>query len=223
MTGRRKNRRERCVGCGLHQELCLCAEIPRIDVATEIIVVQHNRERGKPTNSARLIPMVLERASLIYYAVRDEAFDPTPLQRADTDYQLLFPGEHARELQVPVIGAASQSASESQRRRVLVMLDGSWGQCSRMSHRVPGVADMPQVKLPAGAPGRWGVRTTDDPTRLCSFEAAMRVIGLLHGPEPEQRMQGFFDRLSARMLFMKAKLRSPDVPAQWQSPSSSED
>lgn len=213
----------------MHTELCLCAEIPRVSVDSEFLIIQHNRERTKPTNSARLIPMVMPRARIHYYAVRGEPFDPTPLQSPDCDYVLLFPGPEASVLTPPgepcdppvpaSQGVTPPHAEDNGRRRVIVMLDGSWGQCSRMSHRVPGLAEMSQVALPPGPPGRWGVRSTNDPARLCSFEAAIRVVEILHGAPPARDMQIFFDRLTARMLFMKAKLRSPRVPAEWNSPA----
>ena len=62
---------------------------------------------------------------------------------------------------------------------------------------------------------REGVRTTNDPTRLCSYEATVRLIELFEGPEPALVMQRYFDVVTARMLHMKTKLPSPEVPASW--------
>jgi DTW domain-containing protein YfiP len=131
------------------------------------------------------------------------------LQRSELDYRIIFPREDAREL-TPASAAASEG-----RPVCWVLLDGTWGQCSRMSRRVPGLAEMPAYRLPQGPPGHWGVRKADDPSRISTFEATMRLVELVQGEGAAAPMHDFFDRLAAAMLFMKGKLRSPAVPEQW--------
>jgi DTW domain-containing protein YfiP len=97
----------------------------------------------------------------------------------------------------------------------IVLLDGTWAQCSRMSRRVPELLSMQAVALPDGLPSHWGVRRASDPSRLSSFEAAIRVIELCEGPRAALSMQTYFDRVAAAMLFMKSKLRTPEVPDEW--------
>ncbi|TPV94614.1 MAG: DTW domain-containing protein [Myxococcales bacterium FL481] len=206
--GARSFARPRCGGCGLHLELCLCDEMPRLELRTRIVVVQNNHERNKPTNTGRLVPMLLRNAELLRYAVRGEPFDPGPLLDPGTDYHLLFPREDATELQ-----HASWRARD--RSQAVVVLDGTWAQCSRMSRRVPVVSTLPCLSLPPGPPTHWGVRTTNDPSRLSTLDAVIRVVALAEGPGPARVLAAFFDRLAARMLFMKAKLRSPEVPDAW--------
>ena len=74
---------------------------------------------------------------------------------------------------------------------------------------------MPAWSLEPGPPSHWGVRTASEPSRISSFEAAIRIVELFEGPAPARAMQTYFDEVAARMLYMKAKLRSPEVPAEW--------
>ena len=76
--GQRKFRAERCSGCGLHPERCLCESRPSVDLATRVVFVQHNRERHKPTNTARLAQQMLVGAQLIHYGARDQAMETGP-------------------------------------------------------------------------------------------------------------------------------------------------
>ena len=197
---RRKSSRPRCPVCGLHLELCMCPQTPVRDLSTAFIVVQHNRERNKPTSTGRIAAATL-RAPVIYYGAQDEPLDTRPFEDPDTDYYVLFPAEGAAEVD------AATTAPAPGRRRCFVILDGTWHQCSRMARRAPVIEAMPHLTLPPGSPSRWGVRTPPNPAALCTYEAATRLVEVLHGAEAAAPMHEFFAELSARMLGMRG--RSP--------------
>jgi DTW domain-containing protein YfiP len=152
--------------------------MPRLDLSFGILVIQNNHERNKPTNTGRLIPEMIPAARLLRYAVRDQPFDASPLRDPAVEHVLLFP--RAREgAEPPVLDADTLRSPPGSGgpKRVLVVLDGTWGQCSRMSRRIPELADMPGYALPPGPPGRWGgVRQASDPSRICTLEALIRVV-----------------------------------------------
>jgi DTW domain-containing protein len=186
------------------------------------VVLQNNKERNKPTNTGRMLPQVLRNCELLYVGVRDVEFDPAPLLRAEHETLLIFPRvadpEGPRPRPAPVLSAehfAERRAASPERVQTVVLLDGTWAQCSRMSRRVPVLAQMPAFALPEGPASHWGVRTPSEPSRISTFEAAIRVVELAEAAEPAERMQAYFDRIAAGMLFMKAKLRSPQVPPEW--------
>lgn len=207
---KRKKRGGRCEGCGLHLHLCMCARFVRVRTRAKIVVVQHIGERFKPTNTARLLHRMVEGTELIHYGMREPPFDPAPLSRPELDYRVVFPRDDAEPLDVAKIGADGRTPA-------FVFLDGTWHQCSRMSRRVPGVAGLPCVSLPEGPPSRWGVRTQHDPRGLSTFEAGVRLVSALEGPEVAAPMQKVFHEIAARLLFMKGKLPQPEVPVEWQS------
>ncbi len=200
----RKFTRPRCPVCGLHDERCLCATLPVRDLATRFVVVQHNRERTKPTSTGRVAAAVL-RAPIIHYGAQGEEMDTGALEDTALDYFVLFPSPGAPEL-----GEATTRPADG-KQRCIVLLDGTWHQCSRMARRAAKVCELPHRTLPPGPPSRWGVRTPPHPGALCTFEAAARVVELLHGPEAAAPMTAFFAELSARMLAMRGRLPNSDV------------
>ncbi|NVB39498.1 DTW domain-containing protein [Pseudenhygromyxa sp. WMMC2535] len=219
--GQRRFVAERCPDCGLHAHLCACAERPQITLGTEIVVLQNNRERNKPTNTGRMIPQLLTHSQLVYYGARDEPWRGEVLARPGREVLLIFPRvddpEGPNPRPAPSLDAAS-AASFAGKPLTLVLLDGTWAQCSRMSRRVPELAALPAWGLseaPGSDGGHWGVRTASEPGRLSSFEAAIRLVELFEGPAPALRMQVYFDLIAARMLHMKAKLSAPEVPGAW--------
>jgi DTW domain-containing protein YfiP len=213
---------ERCADCGVHPQLCVCAQRPWLDLETALLIVRSNKERNKPTNTARMLPQLLRNAELVHHGERDVEFDASVLTRPERDYLLIFPRvddpEGPARTPAPTLDAELLGARRSARPDAvltIVLLDGTWAQCSRMSRRVPELLSMQAVALPDGLPSHWGVRRASDPSRLSSFEAAIRVIELCEGPRAALSMQTYFDRVAAAMLFMKSKLRTPEVPDEW--------
>jgi DTW domain-containing protein YfiP len=222
MSGQRRFTVERCEGCGLHLELCACAVRPRLNLPFRMIVVQNNRERHKPTNTGRQVVHSIVGGELLYWGVlehegeglRTAEFDDSSLTQADVDYRLIFPRIVDPESDAPTV------APELQREHLagtsaVVLLDGTWTQCSRMSRRIAAVEHMPAFRLPPGPDSHWGVRTASEASRISTYEAAIRVVEVAGELSAAAAMQEWFDLHSARMQFMKGKRGSPEVPAEW--------
>jgi DTW domain-containing protein YfiP len=186
--------------------------MPRVSLTTRVVLVQNNHERTKPTNTGRLAALMLDNSELCFYAVRGESFDPTPLQRPELDYALVF----HRESATPIL-SRTNPAPVPGKTRTLVFLDGTWAQCSRMSRRVTAVQDMPAYALPPGPPSPWAVRGETHPDRLSTLEAVLRALELVEDTDAVETMRDWFDLVTAGQLYMKNKLPSPSVPDEWRA------
>lgn len=204
MSHLRIKRKPRCPGCGLLPATCACSALPRARFSTPLAIVQHVRERYKPTNTGRLFVRMTETTLLLPVGMREPAFDPGPLGDPSIEWTLVYPREGAPLLR-----------PEAGPRRGFVLLDGSWGQCAHMSRRLPRIADLPCVALPPGPPSFWSVRTQHDEKGRSTFEAALQVISLFEGKAATDPLLRAFAMLTARMLHLKGKLPSPEVPASW--------
>ena len=210
----RKKRAGRCEGCGLHLPLCVCASFPRVDSSLALVLVRHIRERWKPTNTGRWLVDMVPGTTMTHYGQREPPFDASPLQRDDVRFFVLYPREGAVVLDDRGVAQLRAALAPGQRLG-FALLDGTWHQCSRMSRRVPVVQDLPCVALPPGPASRWGVRTQHDERGLSTFEAAVRLVALIDGPERAAPLQAIFHQIAARMMFMKGRLPTPDVPGPW--------
>ncbi len=193
-------RRSRCPDCGLHDELCICASLPRIRISTRIVVVQQFREHHKPTNTGKLVPRVLVNAALIRYGEQEVDFDPTELTRAGVTYRLLFPAPEA-------VSIAERPAPDGP--VCYVIPDGTWLQCRRMRRRVEGLQGLEAVALPPGPDSIWPGRRQVDPRGLSTFEATARLVAHLHGEEIARPMHEAFERLARALAFMKGMGPAP--------------
>lgn len=213
--GNRKKRTGRCERCGLHLALCVCESFVRVKTSASLVVVRHIRERHKPTNTGRWLVDMVEDTAMTHYGQREPPFDPTPLQDPEVRFFALYPRDDATMLDEAGLAKLRAELQPGQRLG-FALLDGTWHQSSRMSRRVPVVQDLPCVALPPGPPSRWGVRTQHDERGLSTFEAGVRLISLIDGPERAAPLQTIFHEIAARMMFMKGKLPKPDVPTEWQ-------
>ena len=55
--------RDRCYGCFRPKSACFCAAIPRIGNQTDVLILQHVRERFHPFNTARMVQRALRHSS----------------------------------------------------------------------------------------------------------------------------------------------------------------
>lgn len=202
MSHQRIKRSPRCGGCGLLTVDCVCAQLPRLRFRTPIAIVQHAREQVKPTGTGKLFARMVEGTPVLPVGLRQEPFDPAPLREAKIEWLLVYPRKDAPVLQ-PRPGAG------------YVLLDGTWSQCAHMSRRLDYVSDLPCVALPPGPPSFWTVRTQHHKEGRSTFDAALQLLELHEGREAVEPLRRAFAMLTARMLFLKGKLSSPEVPASW--------
>jgi DTW domain-containing protein YfiP len=127
--------------------------------ATELVIVRHELERWKNSNTARLAAMALPRARLIDHP------GPTPALPEGT--WLLYPGPEA----APPIAPP----------RCLVVLDGSWGQTRRMTQRLPWLRGLPRLSLPAPVDKLPRLRAQRLEDGMSTLEAILRAVALLEG------------------------------------------
>ncbi|SDU17761.1 tRNA-uridine aminocarboxypropyltransferase [Halopseudomonas salegens] len=157
-----------CTRCLRPQSHCLCADIPDLHSATELLVLQHPSEQHHALNTARLLCLGLDTAHLL---VAEHVPDDWMAWLQDADYrtELLFPGPDAGEL---------ASTSDGRPRR-LVLLDGTWRKARKLYYLNPVLHPLPQVALPAGPPSRYRLRKSPGAEALSTLEAGVRALGIL--------------------------------------------
>lgn len=199
----RRHRRARCERCTLHSELCVCDHLPRIRTPFRWVLVQHASDRLRPTNTGRLVRAMVEGVEVLVYADRTEAFETTALEESTRDYRLLFPAPEAEVLTPTMLQVPNASAL------TLVLLDGTWRQASRMRRRVPHLRAMRCLRLPAAAPSSWAIRRANQPERLCTLEAVIRVIALSGREDEARAMWEAMKWIEGRLLYMRGRRRAP--------------
>ncbi len=180
----------------MHVPLCICALIPRFELATRLVLVMHKREEHKPTATGPLALLALPNSELRVHGRQESPLDFGDLDVAGRRTLLLFPGEEAALLDAGFV-------ARDRRPVTLVVPDGNWRQAARMGKRLPGLEHAEMVKLPEGPPTRWGVRRELHEQGLSTYEAIARALGLLESPEVQAGLEDLFDLMVRRTFEAK--------------------
>ncbi len=154
----------------MREQWCLCPDVPRIAARTEILVLRHGWESRKSTNTARIAALALPRLRVVEY----DPGTPPDVEGLVADAApawLLYPGSGAE----PVIPEGTP--------RTLVVLDGTWTQTRKMSHKHPALFRLPRLSLaPASSPVR-RLREAPSADARSTLEAIADALEVLEGPE----------------------------------------
>jgi DTW domain-containing protein YfiP len=181
----------RCPRCYLPTGLCLCAQVPRLDTRTEFLVIRHNKEKEKSTNTVRVAALALVRCQVLTYGAPGQPFDASVLEGSDT--WLLFPDTQPPEPQSPP-------------PRRLIVLDGNWGQARRMVQRLPVLRRMPGLALPPPPPNTRRLRRPPNPDGMSTLEAMAGAVALLEGEEKAQQLYALHELMIDRVMQSRGRL-----------------
>lgn len=198
---RRDNSRRRCLGCRMHESLCVCALIPTLTTQTRLLLVMHRAEVPKPTNTGRLAAQCLVNSEIL---VRGRAGAPTPPFVADPARQpvFLFPNPEA----VPL-----ERFARAAKPVTLIVPDGTWRQASKVYNRVSGFREVPCVALPDGPPSIYRLRSEAHAHGLATIEAIARAMGVLEGDTIRRALEHVFRVMVERTLWSRGEIESRDV------------
>jgi DTW domain-containing protein len=194
-----------CPGCRLHADLCACALLVPRPTRTRVVLVTHVREMGKPTNTGRLALACLEGARLIERGGRD-GVPPAISCELGSQPLLLYPVPGA----IPLDQWKAAQSSDAN-RVTLVVPDGTWRQTKRVRYRIPGLAEVPLVCLPAGPTSRFRLRRAGSPQRLATVEAIAHALRILDGPEIADYLLHIFQVVVDRTLWSNGRVTSSEV------------
>lgn len=187
----------RCARCRLVLCHCLCDLIPRVETRTHVVLILHQMEERKTSNTGLLALRCLPNSTLVIRGTPGHPIEGSRWkQGGDTDTVLLFPHPDARPI---------DSWRDHPRPITLVVPDGTWRQAQRVRRRVPGLVHVPCALVTRAAPSAYRLRTTWDPKRLATLESIAEALGVLEGPAVREELLRIFDVMVERSL----RVRSP--------------
>jgi len=186
--------RDRCYDCFRPRKVCFCASIPTIDNQTDVLILQHRRERFHPFNTARIVHKALRNSQLI----ADHTSNLAKRLRLKPHAGLLYPGPTA----LPISDLDSK-----QRPDQLVVLDGTWHHAKTLVREIPALQFLPRYRLAPSEPSRYRIRRQPSVTALSTLEAAVAALTVL---EPET--DGFGQLMRVFESMVEDQLAHPGSP-----------
>ena len=189
----------RCPGCEIRRVLCFCELIPKLALQTRVIVLMHTCEEVLTTNTARLAVKALTNSELRIHGRRDERMSAAGLVEEGRESLLLYPSPHSVELTTDFVSRLTGPVN-------LIVPDANWRQTTKFVRREPGLVGIPHVRLPAGPPSEYRLRTQRDSRNLCTLEAIARAIGLLESRDAQASLETLLRVLVERTLWSRGSL-----------------
>lgn len=189
----------RCPRCALHLDLCFCAEVEPLAVETRVVVVQHGKEHSRTSNSGRLVPVALRGGELRLRGAPGVPFAADDLHDPRRRTVLLYPLPGT-----PILAPDGRPVT-------LLVPDGNWAQARKLVQREPALLAAERAALPPGPPSTYRLRTHPDPSRVSTFEAVARALGVLEGPAVQAQLERVFAVFVERTLYRRGDLRAADV------------
>ena len=144
--------------------------MPALRPRTEVVFLQHPRERHVPIGTARMAHLGLVGSRLIDGVHFDDDPRIADLFDVDSGTAILFPGDDA--LPLPQWPTPPKK---------LVVLDGTWSQASKLLKENPRLASLPRMSFQPEQPGRYRIRKEPTDLHLSTIEAIAAVLGALEG------------------------------------------
>ena len=206
---RRQKPHLRCPDCRMHRSLCICSLLPRLETRTRVVLIVHQLEAVKPTNTGLVAARCLPSSTVVYRGRPPEGIGATPdwpaavaAAAAGAQPLVLYPHPSATPLE------AWRSRTEAV---ALVVPDGTWAQATRIHARVAARAgDPPCVSLPASRTGK-RLRAARSPHQMATLEAVALALGILEGPEVEAALLRVFRIMTERTLWTNGRIATADV------------
>lgn len=180
--------RDRCYGCFRPADDCYCAVIPRIDNKTEVLILQHMRERFHPFNTARIVHRALQNSRLLV----DHNMHLASRLSLKPAAGLLYPGPGATLL---------TDLPADQRPEQLVVLDGTWHHAKTLARDIPILQGLPRYQLAPASPSRYRIRREPKAAFLSTVEATVAALRILEpGTGGLDQLLQAFDHMVERQL-----------------------
>ena len=198
----------RCGECRMHLSLCICALLPRIETRTRVVLIIHQLESLKPTNTGVVAARCLPNSAIVYRGRPPEAGgasmtgDAPTLSAAGAQRLMLFPHATATPLE-DWRGRAEPIA--------LLVPDGTWRQAGRTRTQLAAqLGDIPCVSLPA-APAQKRLRNSFTTEHLATLEAVALALGILEGPDVERELLRVYRIMTERTLWSNGRVTADQV------------
>ncbi len=181
-----------CHGCRMPPFACLCSEISAVHTRVRVVVVRHAAEINKTSNTGRLASLALSNSALVDHGVLGQPLDLTD-HLGQRPWVLAF---GATPLPTPPDVST------------LVVIDSTWASAKTMRWRIPPLAALPTLSLPAPVVAPLRMRRGAVPEQMATIEAVAAGLEFLGEPGPAEHLR----RLFAIMSEQVQKLRGFEVP-----------
>lgn len=158
-----------CAQCQRPGSYCLCSYIPSIVNQIAVLILQHPHEHKHPLNTARLVKLGLQNASLL---VGEQFIELKNIISLYDQVFLLYPATKNDSTQ-PLEPLKNQESC------LMIVPDGTWRNVRKIMNVNPLLQTMTRIDLPEGRNSEYEIRKTREKAAVSTIEAIERTLSVL--------------------------------------------
>ncbi|MFP6848867.1 MAG: tRNA-uridine aminocarboxypropyltransferase [Pseudomonas sp.] len=191
----------RCERCRVVPEYCLCAWRPKVATQAGMLLLMHDVEPLKPTNTGWLIADLVA-DTFAYRWFRTEVESEILALLSDPQWQpyLVFPGEFVTPERV-----VTEVAMEEGKRPLFILLDATWTEARKMFRKSPYLESLPVLSLQPEHLSRYRLRRSKRNDHFCTAEVAAMCLELAGEQRAADGLNAYLDVFSQHYLAAKMK------------------
>ena len=190
----------RCELCRVDVKHCVCRLAPSHNSQHAALLLMHDIEVLKPSNTGKLIADVVPN-TYAHLWQRNKYPDALKSIIEQDEYQpvLVFPKEYALDTQ-PILD--NKKLAVSGKKYLFILIDGSWREAKRVYrksdylHNIPILSIDPQALLAEGYQSKYQIRKASKDHQLATAEVAAQVFALAGDNDTAEILTAWFEAYS---------------------------
>ena len=175
-----------CSGCGFTHQ-CICHRIPSTESQTHVVLLTHENELLRDTNTGKLLQQSLKQCESFVWQRKTPPAELMTLLEDDTRQPfMLFPSDESVECQQAILSLAND------REPLFIILDGTWQEAKKMLNKSPWLQPIPQVHLGITSESSYTLRRNQNSGHLCTCEVGVELLKTLGEDEPARLINDYY-------------------------------
>ncbi len=171
--------RNRCEDCWQPDFSCVCSVTRKFDPNISFVILTHPLEAGKRIATGRIAYNCMKGSYFLRgYDFLKHALVNRLIQDDNNQCFVLYPGLQALELS-QCSPADKNKAINSNKKLVIFVIDGTWGNANKMLRLSPNLSTLPKLCFTPKTPSNFRVRKQPKSFCLSTIEAIYELIELL--------------------------------------------
>jgi len=185
--------KQRCSKCDSSLTLCMCAELPRLELRTKLALVIHRHELLRSSNTGMLAIRSLVNSELRIRGESRAALDLSDLLSPHYRSLLYYPSGDAVELNSALVTADPRPIQ-------LIVPDGTWRQARKIHSRQHELRDVPRIKISTPNDATFQLRAQSRPEGMATLLAIASALAIIEGEAVGRQLMQLYQARVARTL-----------------------
>jgi len=163
-----KSKQERCLQCRLIVKECICDNIIPLWTQHRLTLLTNKREEYIPSNTGRLLRLMLENNSLIYVGKKGwEKEIEDEIARSEYTPVIFFP--------ITPFSDGQEIVEEKGKPLNIIVLDTNWSSARKWLYKL-AFMEVKKIGLKTVPPSKYYLRKQSKESNLCTFQAVTSLL-----------------------------------------------